>query len=234
MKCIIVEDEKASQEILEIKLKKYYPDIEIIGVIEEFEKAHQFLKTEEVDLVFLDNHLKGGNGINLLRHFPDRNFKVIVVSAYAEYAVDALNQSAIFYLLKPFKDSDFKKAVDKGIQNKEGNRPFFVISSGIDHIIYYDELLYAKATGAYSEFYLESGKKIIASKNVGFFEEKLPENEFFRIHHSILVNVKKVRKVLKGKKAEVVLFNDTCLPISQRRLKPFLDQLKGASNNQLS
>lgn len=227
MDCIIIEDEKASQEILLIKLKKFFPDICVKAVIDDYEEAIAYLQKSQVDLVFLDNQVKGGTGVNLLSYFPKRSFQVIMVSAFPEYAVDALNQSVIFYLLKPFKDCDFRSAVEKGIEASQRSRPFLVVHAESDHLVFFDELLYVSASGTYTKFFLDHGKVIWASKNLGFFEEKLPEKYFFRIHHSYIINLNKVTKISRGKTTEVFLKGiSEPLPVSQRRVKAFLSMVK--------
>lgn len=224
--CILIEDEKASQEILIKKLSIFYPEIKIDAVIDNIDEAEIYLKTKKVDLVFLDNCIKGGNGIDLIKKFTNRDFEVIFTTAYAKFAVDALNNKATYYLLKPYGDKEFTNAI--GAYLKENllkiNKILIDSHNGAVHL---DIILYLQSEGSYTTFFIEGGKKILTSKNIGYYEKKLPTNNFFRIHHSIIVNTDKIEKVEIGKKNSLYLRNSkVVLPISIRKVSSFLDKFK--------
>lgn len=224
--CILIEDEKASQEILLKKLSLFYPEIIIDAIIDAIDEAENYLKTKKVDLVFLDNCIKGGNGIDLIKKFPNRDFEVIFTTAFAEYAIDALNNKATYYLLKPYGDTEFVNAVETFLKDNvlKANKILLDSHNGAIHL---DIILYLQSEGSYTTFFIEGGKKILTSKNIGYYEKKLPSNSFFRIHHSIIVNTEKIERVEVGKQNNLYLRNSTIvLPISTRKVSSFLDKFK--------
>jgi two-component system LytT family response regulator len=99
IKCVIVEDELPAQALLADKLKRLFPEIAIMCMFDYMQEAVNYLSHNKVDLVFLDNRLKGGFGLDVIEQTGHLDFEVIFATAYSEYAVDALNKGAIFYLL---------------------------------------------------------------------------------------------------------------------------------------
>jgi two-component system LytT family response regulator len=224
--CILIEDEKASQEILVEKLSVLFPDFKVDAIIDNIGDAENYLKTKKVDLVFLDNCIKGGNGIDLIKKMSNRDFEVIFTTAFSEFAIDALNNKASYYLLKPYGDNEFITAVENFLKNNllRSNKILIDSQNGAIHL---DVILYLQSEGSYTTFFIEGGKKIMTSKNIGFYEKKLPLNNFFRIHHSIIVNTDKIERVEVGKKNNIYLRNNKImLPISTRKVSSFIDKFK--------
>jgi two-component system LytT family response regulator len=116
IKCVIVEDELTGQALLADKLKRLFPEITVKCIIDNKQEAVTYLNHNVVDIVFLDNRLKGGFGLDVIQQMEHPDFEVIFATAYSQYAVEALNNGAIFYLLKPFSDADFSEAVEKAIR----------------------------------------------------------------------------------------------------------------------
>lgn len=227
IKCVIVEDELPAQALLADKLKRLFPEIAIQCIIDNKQEAINYLSHNKVDLVFLDNRLKGGFGLDVIEQTAHLDFEVIFATAYSEYAVDALNKGAIFYLLKPFSDADFSEAVEKAIRKTNEKKKQLSIGVGNENIIKLDDIMYIESQGAYSVFTLLNKSKMMASKNLGYFEKRLPTDTFFRIHHSIIVNIKHVIKVKNGRSPQLLLSDGvTCLSVSQRKAKAVFEQLR--------
>ena len=224
--CLIVEDEKSSQELLLSRLRELFPDIEVVGIIDSFREAVAFLKRYRIDIVFLDNHIKGGSGLGVLSQIPVMNFQVIFSTAYTEYAIEALNHGAVYYLLKPFSKEEFATGVKKALAKVTQFRGLLVIGQGNKKAIQLDQLMYIESEGAYTFFVLSNKEKEISSRNLGSFEDKLPADRFFRIHHSYIVNINYIERVERGESLFVQLTDgETRLPISQRRSKAFFEHL---------
>ncbi len=227
IKCVIVEDELPAQALLADKLKRLFPEIAIQCIIDNKQEAVNYLSHNKVDLVFLDNRLKGGFGLDVIEQTAHLGFEVIFATAYSEYAVDALNKGAIFYLLKPFSDTDFSEAVEKVIRKTNKKKKQLSVGVGNENIIKLDDIMYIESEGAYSVFTLVNKTTMMASKNLGYFENRLPTDTFFRIHHSFIVNIKHVVKVRNGPSPQLVLTDGvTCLPVSQRKAKAIFGQFK--------
>ena len=227
IKCVIVEDELSGQALLADKLKRLFPEITVKCIIDNKPEAVTYLNHNVVDIVFLDNRLKGGFGLDVIQQMEHLDFEVIFATAYSQYAVEALNKGAIFYLLKPFSDADFSEAVEKAIRKTNEKKNQLSSGVGSENIIKLDDIMYIESEGAYSVFTLLNKSTMMASKNLGYFENRLPTDTFFRIHHSFIVNIKHVVKVKNGPSPQLVLADGvTCLPVSQRKAKAVFEQLK--------
>ena len=200
MTCIIIEDQAPAQRIL----KRYITDVGSLELKECFIdalSALEFLKINSIDLIFLDIHLPKISGIdflNSLKHQP----KIIITTAFSEYAVHSYEFDVEDYLLKPFSFQRFVKAVSKidinnfqkpEITNQPKEKVFFV-KSGYDYLkINSEEIIFIKSDMDYTEIHLEE-KKHLTSETLGYWENKLPDY-FMRVHKSYLVNTRKVVKV---------------------------------------
>lgn len=229
LKAVIVEDEANSREILRNYLSKYCENITLLGEGATIEKGLQQIKKHNPELVFLDVEMPFGNAFDLLDQIPDRTFETIFVTAYNQYAMDALNHHAAYYLMKPINIDELIKAVDyvRAIKEKENALEGEVLQArsvkaegkitlpqqdGFQ-VLDVADIYFCKADDNYTEIYLEK-KKIVVSKTLKYFEEALQSYSFARIHKSYLVNVAEVVKYKKGKGGSVVLSNGKELSVS--------------------
>ena len=229
LKAVIVEDEANSREILRNYLAKYCEKVTLLGEGATIEEGLQQIKKNSPDLVFLDVEMPFGNAFDLLDQIPDRTFETIFVTAYNQYAMDALNHHAAYYLMKPINIDELIKAVDyvRAIKEKENALEGEVLQArsvkaegkitlpqqdGFQ-VLDVADIYFCKADDNYTEIYLEK-KKIVVSKTLKYFEEALQSYSFARIHKSYLVNVAEVVKYKKGKGGSVVLSNGKELSVS--------------------
>lgn len=237
LNAIIVEDEANSREILSNYLAKYCPTVNLKGEAASIEEAKKLINNHTLDLVFLDVEMPFGTGFDLLDQLPDRTFETVFVTAYNQYAIDALNNHAAYYLMKPINIDELIKSVDyvTEIRKKEDaledrvlNPSLIKVDGKITlpqqdgfQILNIADILYCKADDNYTEIYLEN-KKILVSKTLKYFEEALSKFAFARIHKSYLVNVNEVIKYRKGKGGSVVVSNGKELLVSASKKKDFL------------
>ncbi|AEM70933.1 two component transcriptional regulator, LytTR family [Allomuricauda ruestringensis DSM 13258] len=229
LKAVIVEDETNSREILRNYLAKYCKNIHLMGEGATIEEGLAQIKKHDPDLVFLDVEMPFGNAFDLLDKIPDRAFETIFVTAYNQYAMDALNHHAAYYLMKPINIDELIKAVDyvRAIKEKENALEGQVLQArpvraegkitlpqqdGFQ-VLDVSDIYFCKADDNYTEIYLEK-KRIVVSKTLKYFEEALKPYSFARIHKSYLVNVVEVVKYKKGKGGSVVLSNGKELSVS--------------------
>lgn len=229
LKAVIVEDEADSREILRNYLGKYCKNVTLLGEGATIEEGLKEIKKNQPDLVFLDVEMPFGNAFDLLDQIPDRTFETIFVTAYNQYAMDALNHHAAYYLMKPINIDELIKAVDyvRAIKEKENALEGQVLKArpvkaegkitlpqqdGFQ-VLDVSDIYFCKADDNYTEIYLEK-KKIVVSKTLKYFEEALKPYSFARIHKSYLVNVAEVVKYKKGKGGSVVLSNGKELSVS--------------------
>ena len=221
LKTIIVEDEQISREILKNYVKKYCPSIELMGEASNIEEAYELIQQHELDLVFLDVEMPFGNGFDLLEKVEDKTFETIFVTAYDHYAIEALNNQATYYLLKPISIDELIKSVNLVLEIKEKENqlqnkvltPSRTIKGKITiplqdgfEVINVEDIIFCKADDNYTEIHFSNSKKIV-SKTLKHFEEVLKEYPFARIHKSYMVNINHIKKYKKGKGGSVELIN---------------------------
>jgi two-component system LytT family response regulator len=237
LNALIVEDEANSREILRNYLKKYCPTVNLVGEAATIKEGLDLINSNELDLVFLDVEMPFGNAFDLLDKLPDRSFETVFVTAYDQYAVDALNAHAAYYLMKPISIDELIKAVEYVAEIREKEKimedrvlvPKFSRVEGKITLPQQDgfqvlnvaDILYCKADDNYTELYLEK-QKILVSKTLKYFEDALAEYTFARIHKSYLVNVNEIIKYKKGKGGSVVISNGKELMVSASKKKDLL------------
>ena len=237
LNALIVEDEANSREILRNYLSKYCPEVNLLGEASSIKEAKECIAKTNPDLVFLDVEMPFGNAFDLLDQLPNRSFETVFVTAYNQYAMDALNTHAAYYLMKPINIDELIKAVEyvTEIRSKEEVLNDKVLQPKLKrvegkitlpqqdgfHVLNISDILYCKADDNYTEIYLEK-KKILVSKTLKYFEEALSDFAFARIHKSYLVNVNEVVKYRKGKGGSVVVSNGKEILVSASKKKEFL------------
>jgi len=220
--CIIVEDQPPAQRIL----KKFIEDIktlDLVGVFSEPTSVIDFLKDNQVDLIFLDIHLPKISGIDLLKILPESP-QVILTTAFPDYALESYELNVVDYLLKPFSFQRFIQAVakvrDKSLQvanSDDEPSPFeskneVFIKTGYEYTrIVISDINYIKSDADYTEI-LVDGKKRISSEPLRHWQELLDNKIFVRIHKSYIVNTSKIVKVSGNR---VYLENDEVIPIGR-------------------
>lgn len=242
LRSIIVEDEETSREILKNYLKKYCPNVEVLGEAANVDEALVLIRNHDLDLVFLDVEMPYGNAFDLLDRVGDIDFETIFVTAYNHYAIEALNAHASYYLMKPISIDDLIKAVDyvSEIKTKEDalqdqvlvtktntvNGKITIPQQDGFEVLETAHIMYCKADDNYTEIYLNNNKKKLVSKTLKYFEEALRDSSFARVHKSYLVNVNEVTKYLKGKGGSVVLSNGKQIMVSASKKSDFLSYFK--------
>ena len=242
LKTIIVEDEKISRDILKNYLAKYCPKVELLGEASNIEEAFVLIRNNELDLVFLDVEMPYGNAFDLLERVGDIKFETIFVTAYNQYAMDALNKHAAFYVLKPISIDDLIKAVDYVVEIKEkeeklqngllkpstlvGESKITIPTQHGFEVLEIDDILYCKADDNYTEIFLKNNVKKLVSKTLKYFEDALNSNNFVRVHKSYLVNVNAITAYNKGKGGSVMLVNGKEISVSASKKGSLLSFFK--------
>jgi DNA-binding LytR/AlgR family response regulator len=222
MNCIIIEDQPPAQRIL----KKFIEDVGSLQLRATFSDAIQameYLKSEKVDLIFLDIHLPKISGIDLLKSVPNLP-PVILTTAFSDYALESYEFNVVDYLLKPFSFQRFVKAVSKvpthnpseqratsAPDQPSGQREIF-IKSGYEYIkVSVDDINYIKSDADYTELFT-SGKKLLSSEPLRNWLETLDADQFVRVHKSYIVNVANIVKVVGN---QIYMADQTIVPIGR-------------------
>ena len=244
MNAIIIDNEKKIVEGLEILLNSFLPEINIIGSAGTIVDAHSIIKHSNIDLLFLDIELNDGTGMDLLQQLENRDFQVIFITAYDQYAIEAFKYSAIDFLLKPIDPDDLIAAVSRA--KKEVKKQHLqlrmetfldnvsnvstqdkkIIVSDKDHIhaLTLNDILYMEADGAYTKIYLKN-QVMVSSKNLKNYQDLLVNSNFFRTHHSYLVNLNHMRRFDKADSV-LVLSNQQQVSVSFRKKEALLERIK--------
>lgn len=237
LKSIIIEDEEVSRDILRNYVKKYCPEVDICGEAANIKTGVALIQNNNPDLVFLDVEMPFGNAFDLLDQLPERNFEVIFVTAYNHYAMDALNNHAAYYLMKPIDIDELIKGVGYvlDIKRKEntlksdlvvpkvtasGGKITVPMQDGFE-VINVDDIYYCKADDNYTEIFFEK-KHLLVSKTLKHFEDLLKPYLFARVHKSYLVNVAKITKYKKGKGGSIVLSDGVEIMVSASKKSELL------------
>jgi two-component system, LytTR family, response regulator len=240
MKCIIIDDERHCIRTLTSLLASNFPEVEILASCTESVKAYDLILQLKPDFIFLDIEMPVLNGFDLLSKFDHLDFDVIFTTAYDSYAIKAIKFSALDYLLKPIskedlafsiekiksKESSFTKAqlhLAKSVQNKQV--PDTIALPTTDGLTFasVNDILYCTADGSYTRLHMMDKSEILLSKTLGDLEDLLGEYNFFRIHHSTIVNLKQVRKYIRGEGGEVVMSNCKSFLVARSRKADFLN-----------
>ncbi|HVG14551.1 MAG TPA: LytTR family DNA-binding domain-containing protein [Chitinophagaceae bacterium] len=241
MKAIIIDDEEDSRKILASYLARYCADIEVCGFGQSVATGKEAIQKYNPDVVFLDIEMPYGNGFDLLDSIKEITFETVFVTAFDHYAIQALNQSAAYYLLKPISIDEVVNAVNKiRTERSEANYAHHsnVLLDNIrmpvnqkimlptmegSEIVSINTILYCEAVDNFTRFYLEGvANPLLICKTLKYFEEILKEHRFLRIHRSHLINPDYVIRYTKGKGGSVTMKNNKELEMSAEKRQQFL------------
>jgi len=196
IKCIVVDDEPLAVSLLGSYVEKI-PFFELVFSTENPIEALEYLHNHEADLIFLDIQMPELSGINFMKIVGDK-LKYILTTAYSEYALEGYEHNVIDYLLKPISFGRFEKSALKAQERFPTNETlansyFFVKSSGQQHKINFDEILYVESIKDYVNIKTENQEYIVLD-TLKSLENQLPEN-FTRVHKSFILNLDKIEKI---------------------------------------
>ena len=227
IKCIIVEDEPLAVKVLTDYISDV-PFLELRGSFKDAILATDYLRSNTVDLIFLDIHLPKLKGMAFLKTLTSPP-AIIITTAYHQYAVEGFNLNVTDYLLKPFEFERFLVAVTK-LKTTQTENPGSKEDSEVkDHLflnvqkkkvkILFSEILYIESQREYIKI-VTTKKEYISKMSTHEIEALLPSNLFKRIHRSFIVSVSKVESYT----AEAVEVNGVSIPIG-RGYKDVIDNL---------
>jgi two-component system LytT family response regulator len=243
IKSVIVEDELAAREVLKNYLSKYCPQVEVVGEAQNIKEAVPLLHEIQPQLVFLDVEMPFGNAFDVLEACKDLQFETIFVTAFSEYSLKALNQSAAYYLLKPISIEELIVAVNK-VQHQIMNHEIFnrnkiivenfheskpekqqVILPTLEgfEVVKMEEIVRLRGNGNFTDLYLNNGNKKMVCRFLKHFSEILPL-PFMRVHKSHIINMNCVKSYNKG--GIVTLSDGTEIEVSPTYKEEFLKNFK--------
>lgn len=233
LKLQIVEDDFNSIQIIKSYLTKF-SNIEIVAISNDLMAAYNDFLFYRPDILLLDIMLGNENVFDIVDLFKP-NKKIIYITGHIEFSIKALKSKATDYLLKPINELDFNIAIEKAISEVADcnmqydnllNTKLAVESVNYNDYYFLKDIVYLKALKNYTEIFTINNSKIIASKSLKYFENKLPKELFLRIHHGYLVNFHHLNRIEKNEEMNAIMSNNEKLPISFRKKLDLLDRLK--------
>jgi two-component system LytT family response regulator len=232
IRCIAIDDEPLALR----QVKNYIERIEkldLVALCSNAIEAQELLKTEQVDLLFVDINMPDINGIDFVRGLTDPPL-VIFTTAYSEYALEGFRLNAVDYLLKPFSFDDFSRAAEKACSLRElhrmrdervasvstiesideatDNNDYISLKSDYKvNLVRYNDIIYIESVGEYIRLHLKDGSKLTTLFRLKNMETELPQKNFMRVHRSYIVNIDYVSSFARGK---IYLSNGDYVPIS--------------------
>lgn len=225
MTCIIVEDEPLAQFRLKDYIQKM-PGLKLEACFDTAQDALQFLQQQPVDLLFLDIHLDGLSGVQLLEQYKPAA-QVIFTTAYQEYALKGFELNVTDYLLKPFSLERFRQAVEKAQKKLQAGFPIlakdfiFIKSAYTVEKILFSDILFIEGMRDYRKIHT-AGKTIMTLQNFSDFEKEVPPEILCRVHKSFMVAIHNIDKVDSNN----VIIRDRVIPVSATYKKKFWQQLR--------
>jgi two-component system LytT family response regulator len=217
LKCVAIDDEPLATELISTYISRF-PDLELLQTFEDAVSGAEYLQKTPVDLLFLDINMPDISGIDLARAL-DKRPMIIFTTAYKQFAYEGFELEAIDYLLKPIDFERFSKAIDKAMEYhnfKHNELPATEDASIYVHSEYrmvkivLKHIEYLESMEDYVKIHLENSPPVLTLMPLKKMLEKLPTNDFKRIHRSFIVPVKRVRSVQNRK----VKLTTVELPIS--------------------
>ncbi|MGH1337350.1 MAG: LytR/AlgR family response regulator transcription factor [Aureispira sp.] len=229
MNVILVDDEPLAKEVVETHISKF-PNLNLLAKCSNAVEALQALKEHEVDLMFLDIQMPQISGIDFLKTLPNPP-KVILTTAFSEYAMDGYDLNVVDYLLKPISFDRFAKAVNKAISqepaepeatntSKESADYIFVKADKKLIKIHFNDIFYIEGLKDYVILHTPTGR-VVTLQTMKSLETKLPQDLFMRVHRSYIVNLGNIT-IIEGNTIQI---GKKIIPIGKNYKETLLDMV---------
>ena len=241
LEAVLVDDEEKALQSLSWELTNFSEEIDVVASFTDPFEALGYLEYNTPDCLFLDIEMPTMDGFQFIQKLKNQDFPVVITTAYNQYAIKALKNEAIDYLLKPIDSDDLKDTItkirkfnsrvytaeklEKMLLNFNSNSIHRKVTFNTDGKLVFlesDDILYAESDGNYSTVYLADGQKIVLTKKLKEVNALLPSDSFFRIHNSYIINLSKIKEFIKTD-GYVVLSSNHKIPVSRQKKSDFLD-----------
>lgn len=231
IRCITVDDEPLALRQMESYIEKT-PFLQLLKGFESALEANDFVRNNDVDLIYLDINMPDINGMDFVK-LLDSPPKIIFTTAYSEYALEGFKLDAADYLLKPIAYSEFLKSANKVIsryfnkvdtsENLNTSPDYLFVKSEYRILkIEFRKIIYIEGMREYVRIFSEDQKPVMSLLSMKKVQSVLPEKDFMRVHRSYIVNLNKVTMVERSR----IIFNqDTYIPVSEQYKSDFQEFL---------
>lgn len=250
LRAIVIDDEKPSRDVLCNYLYEFCEGVKVVATAASVSSAFKAITKFKPDLVFLDIEMGDGQGFDLLKKFDKIDFRIIFVTAYSEHAIRAFRVNAVDYLLKPVKIEELKEAVGRVVKTADsdydyheaiqqfmrqiiepggGNRTLVIPHTKGFEVLKINDIIMCQANGYCTNFYLKGKRRVLSTKNLKYYEQKLIKDNFLRVHHSFIVNMDYVAGYTR--QGEIILEEGYRASLGDTFKTTFMETL-GKSSNQ--
>lgn len=237
---ILVDDEEPGRRNLSVLLEKYCPEIDVIAEAASAVEAKEKIMELEPQVLFLDINMPELNGFDLLETLNKKNFAVIFVTAYKDYGIQAVKAGAIDYILKPIVIKELQQAVNKVVAHYDAKKSevgadqqkperITLSHTGGFSVIEIKDIIRLEAESNYTRVHMADRKSYFVSKPLKVFEDSLPDNIFFRVHRSYIINLNHVKEFLREDGGIIVMADDARIQLTKARYIEFIEALRKLS-----
>jgi len=242
-KVLVIDDEKPTRDFIKRLIDSYHFGVEVFTDGENVETGVEAIHRLQPDLVILDIQMPDGNGFDVLKSIPVKNFEVIFITAFQEYAVQAIKFSALDYILKPIDSEELKQAIDNAlnvITRKTDESQLNVLQHNMQlnskrklvlktqesvHIVEIDDIIRCESDKNYTLFFFNNSKKILVSRTLKDFDVLLAGLTFFRAQQSHLINLNYVERYNRHE-GTIIMKDGSAIPLSLAKKDQFFDVLE--------
>lgn len=235
MRVIIIDDSQPSVELIQTMLEEYFSNIQVVGVFTNPSEGLKKLEELSPDVIFLDIEMPELNGIEFLELMPENlDIEIVIISGKQDYAYEGIKHGVAYYLVKPISILSMNLCIQRlltRINEKPASRKRnMIVVNRHDKLILLrtDQIVALKADGPYCEIITKSNETVASSKPIGYYDNLLPQNKFYKVHRSIVINTDFVTELLKEANGEgvIVLSNGMKIPISRMKRYEFTQYIK--------
>lgn len=243
-KILIIDDEKPTREFIRRVLESFKLNAAIFIDGENVETGIKAIEEIQPDLVLLDIQMPDGNGFDVLRRAQYKNFEVIFITAFQEFAIQAIKFSALDYILKPIDLEELQNSINRALDTmnqKTDESQFSALQDNIQpnqkrklvlktlesiHIVEIDNIIRCEADKNYTSFFLAEGKRILVSKTLKDYDTMLSGYSFFRVQQSHLININFIERYDKQDGGFVIMKDGASVPLSPAKKDQFFQLLE--------
>jgi two-component system, LytTR family, response regulator len=241
-KVLVIDDEKPTRDLIKKMIDSFGFAVQVYTDGESVKSGVEAINNLHPDLVILDIQMPDGNGFDVLNLTKDKNFEVIFITAFQEYAIQAIKFSALDYILKPIDVEELKSSISSALNtiskkidenqllalqhniNPNAKRKLVLKTQESIHIVDIENIIRCEADKNYTFFYLNTGKKILVSKTLKDYDTLLQGLSFFRAQQSHLINLDFVERYDKHDGGFIIMKDGSSVPLSPAK-KEFFFQL---------
>lgn len=237
LRAIIIDNELDAIDNVVSELEKFDKYLEVVGVGNNTSSAATLIKTYKPNVVFMDIRMPEESGIDFIARQANRDYEVVFITAYNEYAVKAFELNAVDYILKPIQSEYVEKTIQRLLYIapikedvryesllKQSNiqiQDYILIRNNHEIItLYFKNILYLKSVDGYTEFHnKQTPSQLISSYHLSHYEEVLP-SQFVRVHKSYIVNWDKRKSIVQKENQYFIGIKDVeeLIPFSRRKM----------------